>query len=184
MLRAGQRERTEDELLLTARVVDLVDRAPRNLFFTGKGGVGKTSVACAVALALAARGRRVLLVSTDPASNLSEVLGTKLGPAAREVAGAPGLWALDVDPEAAARAWRERVVGPYRGVLPEAAVRVRSTRARREPSKRSRCAARPARGPRHDALPAPLARKSVHAAGSSSRRSVWPVGAVSKTTWS
>ncbi len=123
MLRAGQRERTEDELLLTARVVDLVDRAPRNLFFTGKGGVGKTSVACAVALALAARGRRVLLVSTDPASNLSEVLGTKLGPAAREVAGAPGLWALDVDPEAAARAWRERVVGPYRGVLPEAAVR-------------------------------------------------------------
>jgi arsenite-transporting ATPase len=50
--------------------VKLVERAPRHLFFTGKGGVGKTSVACATALALAERGRRVLVVSTDPASNL------------------------------------------------------------------------------------------------------------------
>ena len=61
------------ELLLKGRV-KLVERAPRHLFFTGKGGVGKTSVACATALALAERGRRVLVVSTDPASNLDEVL--------------------------------------------------------------------------------------------------------------
>lgn len=103
--------------------MDLVDRAPRHLFFTGKGGVGKTSVACATALAFAARGQRVLLVSTDPASNLDEVLDTALGAEPRPVAGAPGLFALNIDPEAAAHAYRERMVGPYRGVLPDAAVR-------------------------------------------------------------
>jgi arsenite/tail-anchored protein-transporting ATPase len=103
--------------------VTLVDRAPRHLFFTGKGGVGKTSVACATALALADRGRRVLLVSTDPASNLDEVLGTVLGGTPTAIAGADHLWALNIDPEAAAHAYRERMVGPYRGVLPDAAVR-------------------------------------------------------------
>lgn len=103
--------------------MQLLERAPRNLFFTGKGGVGKTSVACATALALAERGRRVLLVSTDPASNLDEVLQTSLGSTATAVAGRPGLFALNIDPEASARAYRERMVGPYRGVLPDAAVR-------------------------------------------------------------
>ena len=103
--------------------MQLLERAPRNLFFTGKGGVGKTSVACATAVALAERGRRVLLVSTDPASNLDEVLQTNLGPTARAVSGRPGLYALGVDPEAAAQAYRERMVGPYRGLLPDSAVR-------------------------------------------------------------
>jgi arsenite-transporting ATPase len=103
--------------------MDLLERAPRNLFFTGKGGVGKTSVACAAAIALAGRGRRVLLVSTDPASNLDEVLETPLAGEPRPVPGVAGLQALNIDPEAAARAYRERVVGPYRGVLPDAAVR-------------------------------------------------------------
>ena len=100
-----------------------LDRAARILFFTGTGGVGKTSVACATAVALAARGRRVLLVSTDPASNLDEVLQTALGDTPRPVLGAPGLSALNIDPEAAARAYRERAVGPYRDLLPAAAVR-------------------------------------------------------------
>jgi arsenite-transporting ATPase len=95
----------------------------RHLFFTGKGGVGKTSVACATALTLAAGGRRVLLVSTDPASNLDEVLETPLDQTPTPVPGVPGLSALNLDPEAAALAYRERVVGPYRGVLPEAAIR-------------------------------------------------------------
>jgi arsenite/tail-anchored protein-transporting ATPase len=95
----------------------------RNLFFTGKGGVGKTSVAAATAVALADRGRSVLLVSTDPASNLDEVLGVALGSRPTAVPGVPGLSALNLDPEAAARAYRERMVGPYRGVLPDAAVR-------------------------------------------------------------
>ena len=96
---------------------------PRFLFFTGKGGVGKTSVSSATALVLAEQGRRVLLVSTDPASNLDEVLGMTLDGTHRPVPATPGLSAMNVDPEAAARTYRERVVAPYRGILPEAAVR-------------------------------------------------------------
>lgn len=84
---------------------------PRFLFFTGKGGVGKTSLACAVALALADAGRRVLLVSTDPASNLDEMLGTALSDRPVPVAGAPGLHAMNIDPDAAAEAYRQRVIG-------------------------------------------------------------------------
>lgn len=94
----------------------------RFLFFTGKGGVGKTSLSCATGLALADAGRRVLIVSTDPASNLDEVLNTTLSAVPTAVVGAPGLFALNIDPEAAARAYRERTVGPYRGVLPAAAI--------------------------------------------------------------
>jgi len=94
----------------------------RYLFFTGKGGVGKTSTSCAVAVALADRGRHVLLVSTDPASNLDEVLGTTIGTSPTPVPGVAGLSALNVDPEQAAAAYRERVIGPYRGVLPDSAV--------------------------------------------------------------
>ncbi len=103
--------------------MNLIDRAPRHLFFTGKGGVGKTSVACATALGLAERGRRVLLVSTDPASNLDEVLGTALSSTPTPIAGVARLFALNIDPEAAARGYRDRIVGPYRGVLPDATVR-------------------------------------------------------------
>ena len=94
----------------------------RVLFFTGKGGVGKTSLACATAIALAEAGRRVLVVSTDPASNLDEVLGARLSPQPTAIPGVPGLSALNVNPEAAARAYRERVVGPYRTMLPASAV--------------------------------------------------------------
>ena len=94
----------------------------RYLFFTGKGGVGKTSLSCATGLALAESGKRVLIVSTDPASNLDEVLGTPLSSIPAAVAGAPGLLALNIDPEAAARDYRERMVAPYRGILPAAAI--------------------------------------------------------------
>ena len=94
----------------------------RFLFFTGKGGVGKTSLACASAIALADHGRRVLLVSTDPASNLDEVLGVRLAARPTAVPGVPRLAALNIDP-AAAQAYREKLVGPYRGKLPEAIVR-------------------------------------------------------------
>jgi arsenite-transporting ATPase len=95
----------------------------RFLFFTGKGGVGKTSLACASAIALADSGKRVLLVSADPASNLDEVLGVRLGGTPTEIPGVAGLQALNIDPEAAARAYREKLVGPYRGKLPETVVR-------------------------------------------------------------
>ncbi|MBF0393910.1 MAG: TRC40/GET3/ArsA family transport-energizing ATPase, partial [Alphaproteobacteria bacterium] len=94
----------------------------RHLFFTGSGGVGKTSLSCATGLALAEGGARVLIVSTDPASNLDEVLGTALSPRPTPIDGVPGLWALNIDPEAAAGDYRERMVGPYRGILPSAAI--------------------------------------------------------------
>ncbi len=93
------------------------------LFFTGKGGVGKTSVACATAVLLAEAGKRTLVVSTDPASNLDDVLGLALGPTPYSVPGVPRLWALNLDPGQAAAAYREAMVAPYRGVLPASAVR-------------------------------------------------------------
>lgn len=82
----------------------------RYLFFTGKGGVGKTSIACATGLALVDAGKSVLLVSTDPASNLDEMLGVSLGQHPTAVPGAPGLSALNIDPDAAAEAYRQRVL--------------------------------------------------------------------------
>jgi len=100
----------------------MLNNPTRILFFTGKGGVGKTSAACATAIALADAGKRVLLVSTDPASNLDEVLGVALGPTPTPIPAVAGLSALNIDPEEAARAYRERVVGPYRGVLPASAI--------------------------------------------------------------
>src|SRR5512137_2081633 len=103
--------------------MDRGEQATRYMFFTGKGGVGKTSISCATAIALADQGRRVLLVSTDPASNLDEVLGVKLGSSPTAVPGVPRLEAMNLDPEVAAAEYRERMVGPYRGVLPEATVR-------------------------------------------------------------
>jgi arsenite/tail-anchored protein-transporting ATPase len=101
---------------------DFLDHATQFLFFTGKGGVGKTSLACATALALSERGRRVLLISTDPASNLDEVLDAELDGQAREIAGMQNLFALNIDPEAAAAVYREKIVGPLRGLLPPAAL--------------------------------------------------------------
>jgi arsenite-transporting ATPase len=95
----------------------------RHLFFTGKGGVGKTSLACATALHLAEKGKTVLLVSTDPASNLDEVLETRLSGRPTPVSQVPNLHALNIDPELAASAYRERMVNPYRGMLPDAAIR-------------------------------------------------------------
>jgi arsenite-transporting ATPase len=95
----------------------------RFLFFTGKGGVGKTSLSCAAALKLVDAGKRVLLVSTDPASNLDEVLETKLTNQPTPIAGAPGLDAMNINPVEAAAAYRERLIGPMRGLLPEAALR-------------------------------------------------------------
>ncbi len=97
--------------------------ATRFLFFTGKGGVGKTSLSCAVALKLAEAGKRVLLVSTDPASNLDEVLETRLTNQPSPIPGVPRLDALNIDPVEAAAAYRERLIGPMRGILPEAALR-------------------------------------------------------------
>ena len=100
-----------------------LDQPPRFLFFAGKGGVGKTSIACATAVRLAEAGQRVLLVSTDPASNVGQVFGVAIGSRVTPIPALERLWALEIDPQAAAQAYRDRIVGPVRGVLPEAVVK-------------------------------------------------------------
>jgi len=100
-----------------------LNQPPRFLFFTGKGGVGKTSIACATAVQLASEGKRVLLVSTDPASNVGQVFGERIGNHITVISAVPNLFALEIDPQAAAQAYRDRIVGPVRGVLPEPVVK-------------------------------------------------------------
>ena len=100
-----------------------LNQPPRYLFFTGKGGVGKTSIACATAVQLAVEGKRVLLVSTDPASNVGQVFGESIGNRITAITAVPNLSALEIDPQAAAQAYRDRIVGPVRGVLPEPVVK-------------------------------------------------------------
>lgn len=100
-----------------------LDHPPRFLFFTGKGGVGKTSIACATAVQLAADGKQVLLVSTDPASNVGQVFGIVIGNHITAIPAVPNLSALEIDPQGAAQAYRDRIVGPVRGVLPDAVVK-------------------------------------------------------------
>ena len=103
--------------------MNFLDRPPRFLFFTGKGGVGKTSIACATAIQLAESGKRVLLVSTDPASNVGQVFGISIGNTITAIPAVARLSALEIDPQAAAQAYRDRIVGPVRGVLPESVVK-------------------------------------------------------------
>lgn len=100
-----------------------LDQPPRFLFFTGKGGVGKTSIACATAIQLASAGQRVLLVSTDPASNVGQVFGIAIGNRITPIPSVSNLSALEIDPQAAAQAYRDRIVGPVRGVLPDTVVK-------------------------------------------------------------
>lgn len=94
----------------------LIAHPSRYLFFTGKGGVGKTALACATAIQLADAGKRVLLVSTDPASNLDEMLGVPLSNQPTVIPGADGLFALNINPEKAADDYRERVISPYQNI--------------------------------------------------------------------
>lgn len=102
--------------------MNFLTELPKYVFFTGKGGVGKTSLACATAVHWADKGQRVLLVSTDPASNLGHVFGVTVGSEPLAITLVPRLDVLNVNPNAAAAAYRERVVGPVRGVLPEEVV--------------------------------------------------------------
>ncbi len=96
-----------------------LENPPRFLLFTGKGGVGKTSIACATAIELASQGKKVLLVSTDPASNVGQVFGVKIGNTITALPQVPNLFALEINPEQAASAYREKIVSPVRGLLPE-----------------------------------------------------------------
>lgn len=101
----------------------LLQDLPQFIFFTGKGGVGKTSLACATAVRLAEDGKRVLLVSTDPASNVGQVFGVSIGSSITRIPAVERLSALEIDPQAAAQAYRERIVGPVRNSLPAAVVK-------------------------------------------------------------
>ena len=100
----------------------LLEKIPQFLFFTGKGGVGKTSMSCTIAYALAKKGKKVLLISTDPASNLDEVLDTALTSTPTAVNGVENLEAMNINPVIAANEYKEKMVGPYRGILPDAAI--------------------------------------------------------------
>ena len=89
------------------------------LFFTGKGGVGKTSTACATAVSLADEGKKIMLISTDPASNLQDVFDTELNNKGVQIKDVPNLVVANFDPEQAATEYKESVIAPYRGKLPE-----------------------------------------------------------------
>ena len=101
----------------------MFENLPKFVFFTGKGGVGKTSLACATALSLADVGKKVLLVSTDPASNVGQVFEIEIGNRITAIRGVEGLDAIEINPEAAAAEYRERIVGPMRDLLPEKALK-------------------------------------------------------------
>lgn len=93
------------------------------LFFTGKGGVGKTSLSCAYAVKLALDGKKVLIVSTDPASNLSDVLDSPVHETIAAVYGIENLFAININPEVSAEEYRNRVTAPLKGILPEAEIK-------------------------------------------------------------
>lgn len=96
---------------------------PKFIFFTGKGGVGKTSTACATAITLADSGNKVLLVSTDPASNLQDIFNVTLSNVHQQVEASPNLFVVNLNPEEAAKQYKESIIAPYRGKLPEVVIR-------------------------------------------------------------
>ena len=94
------------------------------LFFSGKGGVGKTTMACTTAVAEADSGKRVLIVTTDPASNLADVFEHPIGHVVTAIEDVPGLWAMEIDPDAATAEYTDRTLAPIRAVFPPEIVRV------------------------------------------------------------
>lgn len=99
-----------------------LDNTPNYLFFTGKGGVGKTSVSCATAIKLAEKGKKVLLVSTDPASNVGQVFSQSIGNNIKPITLVPNLFAIEIDPQAAAEEYRNKIINPIKESLPEAVI--------------------------------------------------------------
>jgi len=104
------------------RTLNILNNPTPFLFFTGKGGVGKTSSSCALAITMADAGKRVLLISTDPASNLDQVLNTEIGGQPTPVRDVSNFFAVNINPERAAKDYRSRIIDPYRGELPESLI--------------------------------------------------------------
>jgi arsenite-transporting ATPase len=98
--------------------------ATRYLFFSGKGGVGKTTMACATAVQEADGGVKTLIVTTDPASNLADVFEQPIGHQVTPITGVPNLWAMEIDPDKATEEYRERIMGPFRELMPEDVIKV------------------------------------------------------------
>lgn len=94
------------------------------IFFSGKGGVGKTSMACAAAVRHADEGKRTLIVTTDPASNLADVFEQPIGHQITPIDGVPGLWAMEIDPDRATEEYVDRAMAPIRAAFPPPMVQV------------------------------------------------------------
>lgn len=102
--------------------MNFLNDIPPYLFFTGKGGVGKTSISCATAIKLAEDNKKVLLVSTDPASNVGQVFSQTIGNSIKQITLVPNLYAIEIDPQAAAEEYRSRIIDPIRDSLPESVI--------------------------------------------------------------
>jgi len=97
---------------------------PEYVFFSGKGGVGKTSMACTAAVHYADNGKKTLIVTTDPASNLADVFEQPIGHHVTPITGVPNLWAMEIDPDEATREYKERSLAPMRGLFDEEMLKV------------------------------------------------------------
>ena len=89
------------------------------LFFSGKGGVGKTTMASATAIHYATEGKKTLIVTTDPASNLADVFEQAIGHKITSITGIKNLYAMEIDPDEATREYKEKIIGPFRDIMPE-----------------------------------------------------------------
>ena len=96
----------------------------QHIFFSGKGGVGKTSMACATAIHHADEGRRTLIVTTDPASNLADVFEQPIGHKITAIHHVPNLWAMEIDPDQATQEYIDRAMAPLRAAFPPQMVQV------------------------------------------------------------
>ena len=96
----------------------------QSIFFSGKGGVGKTSLACTHAVRYADEGKRTLIVTTDPASNLSDVFEQEIGHQITPIAGVPGLAAMEIDPDKSTQEYIDRAMAPIRAAFPPQMVQV------------------------------------------------------------
>ncbi len=123
----GRSTRTAVDDDAAVKAVLLPNGAPRTIFFAGKGGVGKTVASCATAVWSARAGHRTLLVTTDPAAHIGQVLGAAVGTEPAPVDGVDGLWAARVDAKAAAVAYTDRIIADAvaRGRSPHAVAAMR-----------------------------------------------------------